>query len=869
MKATVVILLVLNFHLAFAAVNHSQIRALNQAKHRLLPLSFEPNRGQINPYVRFLSRTPDAAFFFSANELAIGLAKGGRDRTSFRVSFEGCTNLTALKGTKLLPSKSNYVDVDRPARSITGIENYAAVEYQNLYPGITVRYYGTQHKMEHDFRIVPGADPSTIKLQFHGITNLRKTQNGDLRFEVDGISMTQTLPVAYQVIATKKERVRADYVLLENNQVGFAVHNWDGKHLLVIDPILANSTYLGGDTEDNLTFGTSLTALTSVSSISSDSKQNVYITGTTTAIDFPVTSGAFQTTPSYVSQFHADTVSQSGFVTKLGKFGALIYSTYLLDSIASGSVSPDGFVYVAKNGFNNFNGPGDGIDPGVRIVKLNLDGSKILYDYTFAGSPTVDCSGICTQATSVAATFRGIVWIAGTNTEVPLKTTAGAYQATSPSGGANIDGFVLRLDTNKTGDASVMAASYIGGSNGDDTIASITVDRQDNAVPSGDSDAGYFVGTTTSSDFPKKAEFNSGGTDTGFFAGISADGKRLIYSALLHDVQATSVTSQFISRLYVGGSTTSTTFPVSGGAVQKHNAGKRDGLFLAFSISPSGQGTMFYSTYIGGSGDDAVTAVASIIDSNLASGQGAAGWTESLDFPTSPTAFAKVTPAPNGRAAFAVSITNIDIPQIDSFYRYSTYVGPVMNDTSFLRPSPAGMTMPNAWNEWIAGTTDSPNYPTKYLPVQSSMHGLQSGFVSKIVDKVDLTVSAHAASSQVQRGDPIIYHIRVVNHGPDPAEGATLIVSLVGPHSANRLFLGVKTSSKDASCPTANVDSIFCFFGPNNIMPPHTVYYVDVYMRATSKTPVSYPFFATFSSATQELTPDKADNRVTLTVTQP
>jgi len=425
------------------------------------------------------------------------------------------------------------------------------------------------------------------------------------------------------------------------------------------------------------------------------------------------------------------------------------------------------------------------------------------------------------------------------------------------------------LDTNKTGDASIMAATYIGGSNGDDTIASITVDRQDNAVASGDSDAGYFVGQTTSSDFPKRAEFNSGGTDTGFFAGISADGKRLIYSALLHDVQATSVTSQFNSRLYVGGSTTSTTFPVSGGALQKHNAGKRDGVFLAFSIAPDGEGTMFYSTYVGGSGDDAVTAVASIVDSNVAFGQGAAGWTESLDCPTSATAFAKVNPAPNGRAAFVMSITNIDIPQIQSFYRYSTYVGPVMNDTSFLLPSPAGMTMPNAWNAWIAGTTDSPNYPTKYSPVQASMHGLQSGFVSKIVSKVDLTVTAHAASIHVRQGDPIIYHIRVVNHGPDPAEDATLILDLVGPHPADRTLLGVKTSSKDASCPSASVDSIFCSLGPNNTMPPHAVYYIDVYMRATSKTPVTYPFFATLRSATQELTPDKADNQVTLTVSQP
>src|SRR6185369_10194585 len=101
-------------------------------------------------------------------------------------------------------------------------------------------------------------------------------------------------------------------------------------------------------------------------------------------------------------------------------------------------------------------------------------------------------------------------------------------------------------------------------------------------------------------------------------------------------------------------------------------------------------------------------------------------------------------------------------------------------------------------------------YPTKYSPVQASMHGLQSGFVSKIVGKVDLSVSAHATPTHVQRGDTMIYHIRVVNHGPDAAEGATLILSLVGPHAANRLFLGVKTSSDDASCPTASVDSIFC-----------------------------------------------------------
>jgi hypothetical protein len=302
-------------------------------------------------------------------------------------------------------------------------------------------------------------------------------------------------------------------------------------------------------------------------------------------------------------------------------------------------------------------------------------------------------------------------------------------------------------------------------------------------------------------------------------AQISPDGKKLVYSALLHNATATSITVPFLGRLYVGGSTTSTTFPLSINALQKHNAGKRDGLFLAFAIAPAtGEGTLFYATYIGGSDDDAVTAVGSIYDANLGLfAQGASGWTESSDFPTTPFAFAKTNPAPQGRAAFATSITNLD-PGLDSRFSYSTYVGPVMVDTSFLFPSPAGMTMTNPFNTWIAGTTDSPNYPTKYSPVQVSMHGLQSGCVSKIVTKVDLAVTAHASTTQVQRGDVMVYHVRAVNHGPDPVEGATLVMSLVGPHAADRTFLGLKTSSKDASCPSANVFDIFCFLGPKNIM---------------------------------------------------
>jgi len=834
------------------------------------PLIFEPNLGQANWRVRFVARTPESTLYFTPQGVTVTLPKREHARAYFRVTFEGAASSPVIVGKRLLASKSNYLDAYRPARSISDIGNFGSVEYSNIYPGINVRYYGTCGRLENDFAILPGSNPSRVVLHFVGISGLQLSRNGDLNFSVNGIAMVQTTPSAYQVISGRKVKVAANYLLLGNDRIGFGLRNWDKRYPLVIDPILANSTYLGGNTQQDYSQGTTLPAQTVVTSISADLKQNVYITGITTAADFPVTSGAYRTDPTQVSVFHDDTVSQSGFVTKLGKFGELIYSTYLLDSIAAGSASPEGFVYVVKNGFDNFRGPGIGIDPGVQIVKLDQTGSHVLYSYNYAGSPSQVCNGICTWATGVSATYNGQVWIGGNNTEVALKTTPGAYQPSAPSGGANIDGFVARFDTTKTGNASLVAATYIGGSNGDDVVAAVATDIELGASHSPSIyDIANVVGTTSSSDFPHGADFNSGSTDSGFVAQISPDGQKLVYSTLLHDMVPTSVATRSVDIGYVGGWTTSITIPVGANAVQKHNAGGRDGFFLSFVTFLGGAITN--ATYIGGSKDDSVTGVGSFYDPDRGDwAQGLVGWTESSDFPTTPYAFQKTNPTLAGRSAFAAAYKFIDgsiSPTLPIQYSYSSYVGPVASDPIFGVPSPAGMTLTNLSNAWIGGTTDSPHYPAKYSPVQSSLHGLQSGFASKIVVKTDLGVTAHANTTQVKNGDVMVYHIRAVNHGPDPASQATLMVSLVGPHTADRQLLGVKTSSKDASCPSANTSSIFCFLGPTGEMPPHAVYYVDVYMRALSKIPVTYPFFVNIGSQTQELITN--DNKVSISITQP
>ena len=79
---------------------------------------------------------------------------------------------------------------------------------------------------------------------------------------------------------------------------------------MVIDPVLAYSTSLGGNGQDGVCYG-----------IAIDASGNAYVAGFTFSSDFPITPGAFQT---------AYGGTRDAFITKLNAAGsALLYSTYL------------------------------------------------------------------------------------------------------------------------------------------------------------------------------------------------------------------------------------------------------------------------------------------------------------------------------------------------------------------------------------------------------------------------------------------------------------------------------------------------------------------------------------------------------------
>ena len=295
-----------------------------------LPLSFEENRGQTDPRVKFLSRGNGHTLFLTPNEAVLAFKKGSskvegqqskvksgkpENPTLLRMHLVGANSRARVGGLEQLPGKANYFIGNDPARWHSKVPTYAKVEYRGIYPGIDLVYYGNQRQLEYDFVVAPGADPKAIHLSFRGATRMHIDKvTGDLVLSVGSDQIRFLKPVVYQrttnegPTTTEKQFIEAGYVA-KGKEVGFQIAAYDTSKPLIIDPVLVNySTYLGGSNDD-FGFG-----------IAVDAAGNAYVTGRTVSSNFPTT-GAYQTTSGG---------GQDAFVTKLNPLGTgLLYSTYL------------------------------------------------------------------------------------------------------------------------------------------------------------------------------------------------------------------------------------------------------------------------------------------------------------------------------------------------------------------------------------------------------------------------------------------------------------------------------------------------------------------------------------------------------------
>src|SRR4051794_37887360 len=143
------------------------------------PLAFEANRGQTAPEVKYLARSREGVVFLTPGGFTVALPRTG----SFRMLFSGMASASRITAEQPLIARSNYLKRD-PNQSITNVESFAAVLYQQVYPGIDVRFYGQGLHLEHDFLLSPDADVSQIALRLEGIDRAIVTSSGTVELAI-------------------------------------------------------------------------------------------------------------------------------------------------------------------------------------------------------------------------------------------------------------------------------------------------------------------------------------------------------------------------------------------------------------------------------------------------------------------------------------------------------------------------------------------------------------------------------------------------------------------------------------------------------------------------------------------------------------
>jgi hypothetical protein len=719
----------------------AQTRQRIAAEYGKLPLSFEANRGQSDPRVKFISRGQGYSLFLTDTGVVLALTRrhgsehvpqpnraqktratgmetaAGAASAVLRVKLAGANPAPRVEGLEQLPGRSNYFIGNDPAKWRTDVPQYAKVRYRDVYPGVDLVYYGNQQHVEHDFIVAPGADPSQIRFSVDAANRMELSATGDLVLHTTDGDVRLRKPTIYEQDGAARKEVAGGYTVTADNRVGFELAAYDVTKPLVIDPVLEYATYVGGSLADN-----------GALALAVDVAGSAYIAAWTDSTDFP-TQDPLQSQKAGPPSPSPGDPEDDIYVTKLTPDGsALVYSTYLggsdLDHAEGIAVDRAGNAtlvgrtlstdFPVQNALQPTKIAGRGKNSAV-VVKLNAQGNALIYS-TYLGGSGVDF------AYGIAADADGNAYVAGmTNSpDFPQKglhefVGGMCHLPPAPFDGSNglcVDIFVVKLPP----DGSRLVYSARLGGSGNSLFPNIAVDRAGNAYVEGQTDAQNFP--TTSQAFQS---WYGGGAHDVFVSKLDARGNALVFSTYLGGAGddggpnggpagialtpgcgapprkktdfSTAEERSAPCFVYVTGTTNSTDFPTTPGAFQSGLAGGSDA-FVA-KLNPDGSG-LIYSTYLGGTGDD----LSDGIRVDAAGHAYVAGETTSpIDFPTTDDALQRrlsIDPTihcPPTSTMLCSDMTLSILAADGSRLVYSTYLGGTGLDVSrsiALHPSGCG-----------------------------------------------------------------------------------------------------------------------------------------------------------------------------------
>ncbi|MBP3957828.1 RHS repeat protein [Gemmata sp. G18] len=562
------------------------------------PVRFVRNAGQWADGLDFVARGAGYQVAVARDSATVALARtatdaererfgGGTVFDALRLEWAGASPDTQARGEGQLDSVSNYLIGSDSKGWHTGVAEYAAVRYADLWAGVDLVYRGAGTKqIEYDLVVKPGAAPDEPGFTVRG-ADARVDEKGQLVLTTAaGTELVQSAPVVYQTAGDgAREPVTGAYRLRADGSVGFAVGAYDPRRELVIDPVLVYTTNFGGSGTD-VAYGVASDIYGSTAAA----------VGYTESADFPTTAAFDATLGS----------TRDAFVTRLGPTGTLVWSTYLGGGGAGPGGSDEahgvafggGYVYVTgQTGSTNFP-----VTPGAYqtapafasfsydafLTALMSDGSGLVYSTHLGGTGPAVANG-------VAVDWTGEAVVVGYTGKGPFGADFPTLNAAQGARGGVRDAFVTRFNAAGSG---LVFSTFLGGSassletaygvgietNGAINVVGVT-DSSDFPVPisgydrtfSGGSDA-FVMRYTASGAISTGTLFGGSGGETGYALGLDNQ-----------------------DRVYVTGSTTSTDLPTRN-PVQAASGGGQDAFvakFTSLTYAPD------FATYQGGGGTDA------------------------------------------------------------------------------------------------------------------------------------------------------------------------------------------------------------------------------------------------------------------------
>jgi hypothetical protein len=606
----------------FAAEKPSQSAKTRVASSTFskLPLAFEPNRGQTDRKVKYLSRGAGYTLFLTGPEAYIALG-GGERQDVLRLALTGAKlkNSTALDPT---PGVTSYFIGNDPSKWISGLPNYRRVKFASIYKGIDLVYYGNNGLLEYDFVVTPGANPETVAFKVSGASNLTLDGEGNLVLHLSTGDLRFEKPFIYQIRDGSRVAVDGSYVVA-GDTVRFKIGAYDRSRELVIDPALNYSSYLGG-------LGGS-----SAAAVKTDASGNAYVTGSAADLSFPptATNGCSASCNNGTNGIFVAKITSGGdavtYLAVVGGSGTDVAKAIAVDSAGSayvgGNTTSANFPFTTGAFQTTRPGGQDGF-----FFKLNSAGTTLAYS-TYVGTAGTDSiNAIAADTTSV--------WVGGssdTAMTIPAAVSAQSFQPTIVGG---TDGFVSKFKTAGTGANDILWHNYLGG-DAADTVNAMAVPFQDRV---------FVTGTTalqTTTAFPTTAavfQTTHGVADDAFVTRLNTSSVSEAAATLTQvrcrddsnnrNVRITVTAHSFNvgERIWISGVTpagtgenpngihtitaaTSTTFDYIDAADCNNN---NDGTNFGLSGSAAVTGVYAYSTFAGGNGNDRGYAIAADNNNN-------------------------------------------------------------------------------------------------------------------------------------------------------------------------------------------------------------------------------------------------------------